>query len=238
MIINGKEGIIFLTLESAYYFFIVFLSFKTISCWATITANQCSASTTHAGYYSVYSLLWKVSPLLCKGPTQALKGVTRPNAPIYDLRKAAAVFPSWSHKASIGFISGEWDCQGSILSMLRSSKNRQLGFDEDVRYRSWRWCSDASPRMSQQRVGERHWCTVPHSSLSSTCMVTSFDDLTMGDLWRYQSVASKQLWYCCCGHMKQFSNSSHWSSRFQVPNQAQSCSFNQFCLSFKEKALV
>ena len=32
-------------------------------------------------------------------------------------------FPSWSHMASIGFISGEWAGQGSIRSMLCSSNN-------------------------------------------------------------------------------------------------------------------
>ena len=48
----------------------VFLSLKTLSCWATVTANQCRASTTHAAYYSVYSLLWK-SPFLGKVQTQA-----------------------------------------------------------------------------------------------------------------------------------------------------------------------
>ena len=31
-------------------------------------------------------------------------------------------------------------------------------------------------------VGEHHWCTIPHSSLSSTCVVKSVDDLTSGDL--------------------------------------------------------
>ena len=44
----------------------------------------------------------------------------------------------------------------------------QLGRDEDVPYRSRRRCLDASPRMAQQRVGERHWCP-PKVSLS-LCM--------------------------------------------------------------------
>ena len=94
---------------------------------------------------------------------------------------------SWSHMASTEFMSGEWVGQGSIRSMLcfRPKTDRQLRRDEDVRYRSWRWCSDASPRMAQQRVGERHRCTVPHSSLSSTCVVKSVDNLTSCDLWHY-----------------------------------------------------
>ena len=37
-------------------------------------------------------------------------------------------------------------------------------------------------QMAQQPVGEHHWCTIPHSSLSSTGVVKSVDDLTSGDL--------------------------------------------------------
>ena len=44
--------------------------------------------------------------------------------------------PSWSHVASMGFILGEWSGQGSIRSMVFSSKKTdgELGLDEDVRY--------------------------------------------------------------------------------------------------------
>ena len=37
-------------------------------------------------------------------------------------------------------------------------------------------------RMAHQLVGECHWCTIPRSSLSSTGVVKSVDDLTSGDL--------------------------------------------------------
>ena len=68
------------------------------------------------------------------------------------------------------------------LCWASQNPDRQLGCNEDVPYHSGRWCSDASPRMAQQQVGERHWCTIPHTSLSSTGVVKSVDDLTSADL--------------------------------------------------------
>ena len=53
------------------------------------------------------------------------------------------------------------------------------------------------PRMAQQQVRERHWCTIPHTSLSSTCVVKGFksvDDLTSADLWHYQPVCDLRLY--------------------------------------------
>ena len=49
-------------------------------------------------------------------------------------------------------------------------------------------------QMAQQRVGERHWCTIPHSSLSSTGVVKSVDDLILGDIWHYQPVCNIRLY--------------------------------------------
>ena len=40
-------------------------------------------------------------------------------------------------------------------------------------------------------------------------------------------LTSMQIWYCCCGHLDTWNssgNSFQRSSRFQVPNEAQSCS--------------
>ena len=51
--------------------------------------------------------------------------------------------------------------------------------------------------MAQQQVRERHWCTIPHTSLSSTCVVKgvkSVDDLTSADIWHYQPVCDLRLY--------------------------------------------
>ena len=49
-------------------------------------------------------------------------------------------------------------------------------------------------RMAQHLVGERNWCTIPHSSLFSTGVVKSVDDLTLGDLWHFQPVCNVRLY--------------------------------------------
>ena len=87
--------------------------------------------------------------------------------------------------------------------------------------------------MAQQQVRERRWCTIPHTSLSSTCVVKgvkSVDDLTSADLWHYQPVCDLRLYkfdIVVVGHLDTWNssgNSFQRSSRFQVPNEAQSCS--------------
>ena len=65
-----------------------------------------------------------------------------------------------------------------------------------VRWGRALWYSDVFPRMAQQQVGERHWCTIPHTSLSSTGVVKSVDDLTSADLWHYQPVCDLRLYKC------------------------------------------
>ena len=39
-------------------------------------------------------------------------------------------------------------------------------------------------------------CTIPHTSLSSTRVVKSVDDLTSADLWHYQPVCDLRLYKC------------------------------------------
>ena len=58
------------------------------------------------------------------------------------------------------------------------------------------------PRMAQQQVRERHWCTIPHTSLSSTCVVKGVKSAGWPDLgrsltlsaclWQYVPI---QIWY-------------------------------------------
>ena len=96
--------------------------------------------------------------------------------------------------------------------------------------------------MAQQQVRERHWCTIPHTRLSSTGVVKgvkSVDDLTSADLWHYQPVCDLCLYkfdIVVVDTNLDTLNSS--GNSFQIPNEAQSWSFNQFCLSFKDKATV
>ena len=78
--------------------------------------------------------------------------------------------------------------------------------------------------MAQQQVRERHWCIIPHTSLSSTGVVKgvkSVDDLTSADLWHYQPVCDLRLYKFdivvvdTVGHMKQFRQ--QFLEIFQIP---------------------
>ena len=68
-------------------------------------------------------------------------------------------FPSWSHMALMGYW-GSYRAIGLARDPFTQwccppKTDGQLGLNEDVRC-PWRWCSDDSPRIAQQRVGERH----------------------------------------------------------------------------------
>ena len=209
-----------------------------MSCWATITDK----SAVHRWHLLDITLravscgMFLHSSVRLR-PPQALKGVNRPDGPIYSLPFVGLII------ASIEFTSGEWAGQVSMDSLdvallqklIDNSTAMRMCFivpGEGVWMLSHRWHSDGLEnvidalfriQVCPPQVWLNLWTTWPW------------------EIFDTPSVASKQLWTTliyCCGHMKQFSNSSHTFSRLQVPNQAQSCSFNQLCFLLKKDHCV
>ena len=107
--------------------------------------------------------------------------------------------------------------------------DRQLGRDEGVPFCSWRWCSDASPRMAHPK-GLKNVIDVPFH-----IHVCPVDDLTSVDLWHYQ------LTYV---YTNLIIVVDRWNSSPTVftdppdsryPIKIKLCSFNQFCLAYVER---